>query len=487
MRLNNIVTKLWVIMTILVLVVIGIAGAAQTSFMEGLYYEQQARQLVSLGNKVANIATAEKDPKELDDKVALIAGLYNANVMVLDEKGIVRHCQGMGMSTKDMPMDMNNPHHGPLSQHDLEQLYSGKVVVHRGTNEFFNTDVLSVAIPITATNAESKAVIIHAPLKPFADELYQLQRIIIYTAVGGIILATLLSLFFSQMLSKPLVKMNKIALEMANGNYTNRVDIQSNDEIGLLASSLNRLSSQLQEKIRQLEAQEQIRREFVTNVAHEIKTPLTIMQGFTETMVDGLVKDEQERNSYLHHILDEITRLKRLVDDVLNLKRMEEGHFDFDKEPCDFNHIIEKVVHKFSQLIEERRIHFKVTVEKELPKVTCNSDRMEQVLINLMDNAIRHTPEGGTITLDVKKGAHQLHIQVSDTGAGIPSDDLPMIWERFYKADKSRTRGKGGTGLGLAIVKKIIEAHGGEIKVQSSLNQGTSFSILLPISQACVL
>ncbi|MEW6065176.1 histidine kinase [Desulforamulus profundi] len=486
MRLNNIVTKLWVIMTILVLVVIGIASAAQTSFMEGMYYQQQARQLNTLGHKIADIARAEKDPAALDSKVAMIASLYNANVMILNEKGRVISCQGMGISTKDMPMDMNNPHHGPLNMQDLEQLFSGRAVVHKGNNPFFNTDVLSVGIPFKDHDNSNRAVIIHAPLEPLADQLSGLQRLTINTAVGGIILAALLSLIFSQIISKPLIKMNQVALEMAGGNYRHKVDIQSNDEIGLLANSLNTLASRLQEKIRQLELQEQIRREFVTNVAHEIKTPLTIMQGFTETMVDGLVKDEKEREVYLNNILDEINRLKRLVNEVLDLKRMEEGHFDFDKEPCDLRSLLARVLGKLTQLIEQKGVHLDLDIEKKLPHVTCNSDRIERVFINLIDNAVRHTPAGGRISIHVASKADQVHIRIHDTGTGISPEDLPMIWERFYKADKSRNRSQGGTGLGLAIVKRIIEGHGGQVNVESKVNEGTSFTVVLPVNPCSV-
>ncbi|AEF93219.1 integral membrane sensor signal transduction histidine kinase [Desulfotomaculum nigrificans CO-1-SRB] len=482
MKINNIVTKLWVIMTILVLVVIGIAGAAQTSFMEGLYYEQQAEQLKVLGNKVADIARAEHDPVVLDQKLALIAELYDANVMILNEKGIVIHCQGMGISTKDMPMDMNNPHHSPMDLEDIKKLYQGQVVVHRGNNPYFNTDVLSVGIPFKDTHNIDRVIMIHAPLKPLADELKHLQMLAIYTAVGGIVLAALLSLIFSRVISKPLVKMNKAALAMASGNYQQRVDIQTNDEIGLLANSLNTLASRLQEKISQLEKQEQIRREFVTNVAHEIKTPLAVMQGFTETMIDGLVKTEQERDEYLNNILEEINRLKRLVNEVLDLKRMEEGHFDFDQEPCDLREIIDRVRRKLTQLAVEKDIHFEIGVEKNLPLVTCNSDRIEQVLINLIDNAIRHTHTGGRVILRVSSKANQVHLRISDTGEGIAPEDLPMIWERFYKGDKSRTRARGGTGLGLAIVKRIVEGHGGQINVDSKLNVGTTFNIVLPVN-----
>ena len=228
---------------------------------------------------------------------------------------------------------------------------------------------------------------------------------------------------------------------------------------------------------------EQIRREFVTNVAHEIKTPLAVMQGFTETMIDGLVKTEKDRDQYLQNILEEINRLKRLVNEVLDLKRMEEGHFDFDREPCDLRDIIDRVQRKLSQLVVEKDLRMEIGIEKKVPSVNCNSDRIERVLINLVANAIRHTPSGGKISLYVTAKANQVHLRISDTGEGIAPEDLPMIWERFYKGDKSRTRTQGGTGLGLAIVKRIVEGHGGQINVESKLNEGTTFNIVLPVQQ----
>ena len=479
MRLNNIVTKLWVIMTILVLIIIGVAGFAQTRFMEELYYQQQASQMISLSTKIADIAKTEEDPEELDRMVKLIAGLHDANVMILDSRGIVMHCQGLGVSTKNMTMDMNNPHHGMLSMHDLMQLFNGQVIVHKGNNPYFKTDVLSVATPIADPDNKARAVIIHAPLQPLAEQLRHLQMLIIYAAVGGIVLAALLSLVFSRLITKPLIKMNQVALEMAGGNYQNKIKIESHDEIGLLANSLNTLSDRLQEKIRQLEAQEQIRREFVTNVAHEIKTPLTIMQGFTETMLDGLARNEQETTEYLNNILDEITRLKRLVSEVLDLKKMEEGHFDFDQEPCNLKDILERVSIKLAQLMEQKEISLVMNLEKHLPLVTCNSDRMERVFINLMDNAIRHTPAGGKITVHVNSKGHQVHIQIHDTGSGIAPQDLPLIWERFYKGDKSRSRSQGSTGLGLAIVKNILELHNFKFSLHN-IKDGVEFCYFLP-------
>ncbi|MBM7853927.1 signal transduction histidine kinase [Desulfohalotomaculum tongense] len=480
MRWNSIVTKLWAAITVLVLLVIGIAGAAQTSFMENIYYQQQSEQLISIGNKAAKLARTEIDAQVLDMKVAVISEMIDGNVMIIDKNNTVLSCQGLGISTKDMIMDLHNPHHGPLTQDDLNRLFNGETIVHKGRSEYFQTDVLSVGIPVDDPKSAAGAVIIHAPLKPLAGQFATFKIIIIYTAVSGIVLATILSLLFSKMVSRPLLDMSRVSLAMASGDFSRQVTVNSNDEVGLLASSLNTLSTRLQEKLAQLERLDQMRREFVANVSHEIKTPLTIMQAFTEALEDDIVTGDRERKEYLKNINEEIHRLRRLVNDVLDLKKMEEGHGDFEKEYVDLNSVVSSVENKFRALKEKARVNLEFNIDRSTPQVFCSKDRIEQVFINLIDNAIRHTPEGGKVSVNISPKADSVMIEVKDTGTGIAGEDLPMIWERFYKADKSRTRGQGGTGLGLAIVKRIIEAHGGCINVQSRPGAGTTFTIILP-------
>lgn len=483
MKWNSIITKLWVVITLLVLLVIGIAGAVQTRFIQDLYYYQQANQLISIGNKVAQLALAEKNPHLLDMKVAVASDMLDGNVMIIDENGIVKVCHGMGISIRNMPMGLDHPHHGPLTNNDLERLFGGETIIYKGKNEYFNTEVLSVAIPVNNADRNIGAVMIHAPLKPLAGQLANFQGIINYSAVGGILLATVLSLIFSRRVSRPLRDMSRVSLAMASGDFSRQVKVNSNDEIGLLADSLNTLSARLQEKLAQLEKTDQTRREFVTNVSHEIKTPLTIMQVSVEVLQDNLIADEHERRVYLNNIHEEILRLRRLVNDVLDLKKMEEGYGDFEKELINFDSIIKSVQNKFNPLQEETGVNLIYTVDNKLPRVFCNKDRMEQVFINLIDNAVRHTPKNGEVHVTVSSKADSIMIKIRDTGKGIPDEDLPMIWERFYRGDKSRTRTQGGTGLGLAIVKGIVEAHGGFINVQSKLGEGTTFNVILPTSE----
>ena len=189
MKKNSIVTKLWIAMTILMLLVIGVASAAQTSFMEKIYYQYQIKQLLSIGTKVENLARTETDNKVLDMKIDVISNMIDGNVMIIGKDRIVLYCQGMGISSKDIPMDINNPHHGLLTKSDLDKLFNGETVIYKGRNSYFKTDVLSVSMPVNDPQNASKAIMIHAPLKPLAGQLAAFKGKTVYTAVGGIILA----------------------------------------------------------------------------------------------------------------------------------------------------------------------------------------------------------------------------------------------------------------------------------------------------------
>ncbi|MED4956290.1 MULTISPECIES: ATP-binding protein [Paenibacillus] len=231
---------------------------------------------------------------------------------------------------------------------------------------------------------------------------------------------------------------------------------------------------------------EKMRRDFVANVSHEIRTPLSMMQGYSEALLDGMAASPEESAELARVIHEESLRMGRLVHDLLDLARMEAGHTDMDKRPVDFRGLAERVYRKFMVRAKEHGIDLKLELGEGPLCLEADEDRMEQVLTNLLDNAFRHTPEGGAIgisaaTRDGEPGK-ELHISIKDSGVGIPSDDLPFIFERFYKADKARVRGEnGGTGLGLSIVKNIIDAHHGSIRAESGVGKGTVFHIALPV------
>lgn len=225
---------------------------------------------------------------------------------------------------------------------------------------------------------------------------------------------------------------------------------------------------------------DKLRKDFVANVSHELRTPLSMMQGYSEALVDDIVASEEERTELAKIIYDESLRMGRLVNELLDLARMEAGHVQLELSKENLDSVLIRTVRKFSSLAKEQRVNLNTNIGKLQHQYLIDSDRIEQVITNLMDNAIRHSKEDGQVEVELIEKAQEAIITIKDAGDGIAEDDLPFIFERFYKADKARTRGKSGTGIGLSIVKHLVEAHGGHISVGSRLGQGTIFTIHLP-------
>lgn len=226
---------------------------------------------------------------------------------------------------------------------------------------------------------------------------------------------------------------------------------------------------------------DKMRSDFIANVSHELRTPIAMLQGYSEAIVDDIAQTDEEKKEMASVIYDESLRMGRLVNELLDLARMESGYFNLSIHEVELPPFLQKITRKFQGLSKEKDVAVKCETNLAEEFFTFDADRIEQVLTNLIDNALRHTAAGGSVTLKVESIPEKgLYFSITDTGSGIPEDDLPFVFERFYKADKARTRGRSGTGLGLAIAKNIVEAHKGTIHVQSKLGVGTTFSFFLP-------
>ncbi|MBF7082324.1 HAMP domain-containing protein [Desulfallas sp. Bu1-1] len=479
---KSIVIKLWLLMVMLVLIILYFTGVLQTAKLKQLYYAQQLEELT---NEARHISTI----KEIHDQnlnvnlLYTLAGAFKGNIMVIDKQGYIVHCIGMGMSMQNVAGEKINVvgHHDlPWKKSDLQSIMQGKTISYRGAYHFLDTDVLTVAVPLYKEGKIAGSVMLSSPLAPIEERIGALQRITLYAGLIGIALATILSLLLSRTLSRPLLKMHQAAQSMARGDYSRRVEVKSQDEIGLLAHSLNALAAELQEKITTLERLDKTRREFVANVSHELRTPLSIIQGYTEALIDGMAGTEAERKKYLADIHEEILRLRRLVAEILDLRKIEAGRVEMKMQKISLIHLVSQVFEQFQALAEDKQIIASLDFAPGSYTVKADPDRIKQVLINLLDNAVRVTLPGGQVKVNLTELKDMVQVSITDTGPGIPPEEQPLIWERFYKVDKSRARTGGGTGLGLAIAKKIIEAHGGSIEVSSKPGKGSTFYFVIP-------
>lgn len=290
---------------------------------------------------------------------------------------------------------------------------------------------------------------------------------------GGIAsgIALLLSAFLILQVLSPLRLLSRATERIARGDLTQRVTLKARDEFGQLGSSFNRM-------IDNLRRSETIRQTMTADIAHELRTPVTIIQGNLEAILDGVYQPTPET---IAPIYEETLHLGRLIDDLRDLALAEAGELRLNKEPTDLVALVNQVTEMVSSSLEwGPKLHVKV--DHSLPKVTLDPKRIRQVMANILSNAVRHTPATGEIWVEISRKGGKLELRVTDSGPGIPPEDLPHLFERFYRGDQARSRSGGGSGLGLAIAKQWVEAHGGRIWAENSKQTGARFVVRLPLA-----
>lgn len=294
----------------------------------------------------------------------------------------------------------------------------------------------------------------------------------IFMSVGGLslLLSVIAGIMMAQGLSKPIAKVIKSAEAITKGNYRNRINEKgSTREIRNLIHSINNMASSL-------EKQELLRKRLTADVAHELRTPLATLQSHMEAIIDGVWEPTTERIKSCH---EETMRINRLVGDLEKLAQFEGDNLSLIKSDFDLGELLQSILFNF----EAEYLHkgIKILLEKDSILISADRDKISQVIVNLMSNALKYTPSNGTVEIGVKKRGEDALLYVKDSGVGISTEDLPHIFERFYRVDKSRSRITGGAGIGLTITKAIVEAHRGTIGVESTVGKGTTFTVVLPL------
>ncbi len=299
-----------------------------------------------------------------------------------------------------------------------------------------------------------------------------INRFLLWGGLSAVAIAFIITFLLSRYILAPIKALTSTAKKLGQGDFSQRVKISNRGEVAELAKTFNAMATGL-------ENTEKLRRNMVADIAHELRTPLSNVAGYLEAIQDDVIKPDK---ATINSLSEEVGLLSRLVDDLQELALADAGELKLMRQPEDLCLLIEQSVKAIQTKAREKSLNMKTEINQPIPLVNIDYQRISQVLRNLLANAITHTPDGGCITVSAKTEGEFVKISVQDTGEGIPAADLPNMFERFYRVDKSRARNRGGSGLGLTIAKRLVEAHGGSIGVQSELGKGSCFYFTLPTS-----
>ena len=342
--------------------------------------------------------------------------------------------------------------------------------------QYGNQDTMYVNVPVREENRVLGAVRVAYTLTQIQQNIGRIRAALLSAVTGYAALIVVLTFWLAGTIVRPVEALSRSAQRLAAGELEHRVKVEATEEIIHLGATLNQMAERLQHL-------EGLRRRYVSDVSHELRTPLASIRGLAETLLEYGPSDPELPGRYLPRIIGQTDRLARLASQLLDISQIESGTLVTSVQPLSLAPLVEEVVQGCAADADGREVRLVVDIPRDFPDVTADRDRLVQVLTNLIDNGIRHTPPGGRLTIRAEAMGDTVTLTGEDTGKGIPPEHLPHVFTRFYRVDPARSRGSGGAGLGLAIVQEIVRAHGGRVRVDSEVGQGTRFTIDLPLTR----
>ena len=431
---------------------------------------ENAERLYSEATLISNTYASELYNNEISletvkDQLDSIAVYMNSSIRIINPSGRVVLDSSMPLNVEDVVMIENfDPTVTGNSYYIVDRFFST-----------FEKQNLNVIVPITSDYKVKGYVTIHYAMTAIDNSANSLTGIFLLTFLVLFLLSMIILIFFTEIVYIPLRKITYATEQYASGNMHYEFQVESTDEIGYLAACLNYMANEIARS-------EDDQKKFVANVSHDFRSPLTSIRGYLEAMLDGTIPPEMY-DKYLTIVLNETDRLTKLTNSLLTLNNLNTKGILLDKTDFDLNQMIRNTAASFEGVCRKKNIAIEVVLTEEIMYVNADMEKIQQVLYNLLDNAIKFSHHNSVIKIETSEKKNKIFVSVADRGIGIPKEDLKLIWDRFYKSDYSRGKDKKGTGLGLSIVKEIINAHGENINVISTEGAGSEFVFSLPMSK----
>lgn len=473
--MNSILSKFWISITGLVLIILFIIWISQAFLLKPFYIEERKHTIEDSMNYIENLINKDfnlaHQNESFLDELNTVAFSINSTIVILGADN---------QPTFIFPMDRRNipieKRLHPLLERNIQvydyierqepfTFFNGK-----GPNQEKNFTFLTMGKPLLSDSHEY--IIIFSPLEPIEETTKILIKQLSIISILSLLIGFILSYFLSKWFTKPIIEINDSSKEIAKGNFNIKLRYKDKDEIGALARSIDDMAQQLGQI-------DTLRKDFISNTTHEFKTPIASIRAYTE-LLSLNPHNSNEQTGYLKIIEEECSYLDRMVEDILYISEME-GKYSFHLEDLNLCEAVQSSVASLKVLAEEKKLTIHTVLPDNPTIIRADKQRMKQVFNNVLSNAIRYSKQGSAIYIRITESSSSISIQIQDEGIGIPSDELPKIWNRFYKVDKSRSRSKDtGTGLGLSIVKQILELHHFDLRIESEEGKGTTLWIYIP-------
>ncbi|MGG6432305.1 ATP-binding protein [Anoxybacillus sp. D401a] len=453
--------KLWLTISAFLVLAVLLLYTVAVYIYENIYMSSVEQRLLQEGMNIAATYEGGALTDSFRDTVSFINDISDAEIVLVNNPRELSAC---------LPFEVD--HHSIISETERQQLLAGKTVTKKGYEQTFDRQIVGIIIPLLDEHRLMGILYLYVPLASIEDVL---ERIQMFVMIGGslfLFITVFVGRKIAMHFTKPLQHMQQAAYRVSQGDFSVHVNVETEDEIGQLAKAFNQMAHALAKE-------DERKKEFLANVSHELRTPLSYVKGYSEALLDGVVEDEEQQKKYMKLIHREASRMQRLVRDLLDLAQLE-GTYPLVRTPFSIAQLIEETIEKYEPLLQEKDIHLSLDIDHDLV-VDGDPDRIEQVLQNLLDNALRYTPSGGNISLHTVNKHPMCELVISDSGQGMSKQDIERLGERFFRTDRSRSREHGGTGLGIAIVKQIVKLHGGSIRFESEQGKGTTVYVQLPL------